>query len=70
MELSFLHQKNAFNSAFWWFAVKTGQIMLFPSSLNHSVEAKQGNNTRVSLSFNVFIKGNIGSDDRLNTLAL
>ena len=61
---------NAFNSAFWWFPVKTGQIMLFPSSLNHSVEAKQGNNTRVSLSFNVFIKGNIGSDDRLNTLAL
>ena len=45
---------NPFNSDFWWFAVKTGQIMLFPSSLHHSVAAKQGNNTRVSLSFNVF----------------
>tara|TARA_R110000822_G_scaffold50425_1_gene131601 strand:- start:76 stop:693 length:618 start_codon:yes stop_codon:yes gene_type:complete len=61
---------NNFNSAFWWFAVKTGQIILFPSALNHSVEAKKTNNTRVSLSFNVFIKGSIGSEDRLSTLTL
>ena len=61
---------NSFNADFWWFVVKTGQIMLFPSSLHHSVAAKQGNNIRVSLSFNVFIKGTIGSSDNLNSLTL
>jgi len=61
---------NRFNADSWWFAVKTGQIMLFPSSLTHAVEVKQGDNTRVSLSFNVFIKGTVGVEGHLNTLTL
>jgi uncharacterized protein (TIGR02466 family) len=61
---------NHFNAASWWFAVETGQVMLFPSSLTHAVEVKQGDNTRISLSFNVFIKGTVGAEGRLNTLTL
>ena len=44
------------NSESWWFPVKTGDVILFPSSLIHMVETKQGTNTRISLAFNVFIK--------------
>ena len=61
---------NLFNSGSWWFPVKTGDIFLFPSSLTHMVETKQGDNTRISLSFNVFIKGTVGSNFELTELIL
>ena len=61
---------NLWNSESWWFPVKTGDIILFPSSLTHMVETKQGDNTRISLAFNVFIKGMIGNNKGLNELKL
>jgi uncharacterized protein (TIGR02466 family) len=61
---------NIWNSQSWWFSVKTGDIILFPSSLTHMVETKQGDNTRISLAFNVFIKGTIGNNKNLTELVL
>ena len=61
---------NLWNSETWWFSVKTGDVILFPSSLTHSVETKQGNNTRISLAFNVFIKGTFGSNKGLTEIKL
>jgi uncharacterized protein (TIGR02466 family) len=61
---------NLWNSETWWFPVKTGDIIMFPSSLTHMVETKEGNNTRISLAFNVFIKGTIGSNKNLTELVL
>ena len=61
---------NIWNSESWWFSVKTGDIILFPSSLTHMVETKQGDNTRISLAFNVFIKGTIGRNKSLTELIL
>jgi uncharacterized protein (TIGR02466 family) len=61
---------NIWNSESWWFSVKTGDLILFPSSLTHSVETKQGNNTRISLAFNVFIKGVVGNNKSLTELKL
>ena len=61
---------NLWNSETWWFTVKTGDIILFPSSLTHMVENKEGTNTRISLSFNVFIKGTIGNNKKLTELIL
>ena len=61
---------NLYNSESWWFSVKTGDIILFPSSLTHMVENKEGTNTRISLAFNVFIKGNIGNNRNLTELVL
>jgi uncharacterized protein (TIGR02466 family) len=61
---------NLWNSDSWWFSVKTGYIILFPSSLPHMVETKQGDNTRISLAFNVFIKGTIGENEDLNELII
>jgi uncharacterized protein (TIGR02466 family) len=61
---------NLYNSESWWFSVKTGDVILFPSSLTHMVETKEGDNTRISLAFNVFIKGTIGSNKLLTELIL
>jgi uncharacterized protein (TIGR02466 family) len=61
---------NMWNSESWWFPVKTGDVILFPSSLTHMVETKQGDNTRISLAFNVFIKGTIGNNKNLTELVL
>jgi len=63
-------QATHINADSMWFSVKTGDIILFPSSLVHMVETKQGNNLRTSLSFNVFIKGDIGQEKYLDKLEL
>jgi uncharacterized protein (TIGR02466 family) len=61
---------NLWNSESWWFPVKTGDIVLFPSSLTHMVENKEGTNTRISLAFNTFIKGTVGVNASLTELIL
>lgn len=61
---------NVFNSEYWWFQLKTKDLIMFPSSLLHQVETKEGNNTRISLAFNVFIKGKIGKKYNLTELFL
>ena len=61
---------NIWNSETWWFSVKTGDIIMFPSSLTHMVESKQGDNTRISLAFNVFVKGTIGGKEKISELKL
>jgi uncharacterized protein (TIGR02466 family) len=61
---------NIWNSESWWFPVKTGDIILFPSSLTHMVETKEGDNTRISLAFNVFIKGTVGNNKNLTELII
>ena len=61
---------NLFNSESWWFTVKTGDIVLFPSSLTHMVETKDGDNVRTSLAFNVFVEGKIGDNKELTELIL
>ena len=61
---------NIWNSESWWFPVKTGDVIMFPSSLTHMVETKEGTNTRISLAFNVFIKGTFGNNKSLTELIL
>ena len=59
---------NFWNSKTWFFPVETGNLFMFPSSTTHQVETKKGNNTRISLAFNTFYKGTIGSDSLLTEL--
>lgn len=61
---------NIFNSKNWFFPVKTGELILFPSDTKHYVENKKGENTRISLSFNTFIKGKLGKENDLTKLIL
>ena len=59
---------NWWNSDSWWFEVKTGAIIIFPSHLTHMVEQTQSEDTRISLAFNTFVKGTIGSNFELTEL--
>ncbi len=61
---------NIWNSETWWFALETGQLVMFPSSTTHQVETKQGDNIRISLAFNTFYKGTVGSNKDLTELIL
>lgn len=61
---------NVWNSENWWFSVETGFVILFPSSLTHMVETKEGTDTRISLAFNVFLKGELGDNRKLCKLKL
>jgi uncharacterized protein (TIGR02466 family) len=61
---------NIHNSDSWWFAVKTGRLVIFPSSLTHMVEQTINVDTRVSLAFNVFASGYIGDEESLTALHL
>ena len=65
-----LKRNNLWNSSAYWLPVETGNLILFPSSLAHRVNNKQGNNERISLSFNTFIKGTLGSVGRLTALKI
>lgn len=59
---------NRWNSESWWLPVKTGQIVLFPSSLTHMVESIGGEEERVSLAFNTFLTGKVGDEKILTEL--
>ena len=61
---------NVWNSESWWFEVGTGDLILFPSSLTHMVETVQGEQTRISLSFNTFPVGVVGEEMDLTGLKL
>ena len=61
---------NMFNSESYKLMVKEHNLVLFPSRLRHFVEIKKEKNLRVSLSFNVFIKGEIGVGHNLTQLTL
>ena len=65
-----INEYNIWNSDTWWFPLETGKLIMFPSSTIHQVDTKQGNNTRISLAFNTFYKGVIGSNYGLTELIL
>jgi uncharacterized protein (TIGR02466 family) len=58
-------QYNIFNSYYWKIPVEDYKLILFPSNLKHSVSIKKENNLRISLAFNVLIKGEIGDKKSL-----
>jgi uncharacterized protein (TIGR02466 family) len=67
------NELNEYNSTSWFFNVGVGDLILFPSNLNHYVDAVRESsvrNERISLSFNTFLRGTIGSEIFLNELKL
>jgi len=59
---------NLWNSESWWFEAGTGKLVLFPSSLTHMVPNTESEQTRISLSFNTFPIGYVGTDEELTGL--
>jgi len=64
------NQYDMFNSKSWKIQVKENLLLIFPSTLVHSVPNVVHDNLRVSMSFNTFIKGEIGDSIGLNHLVL
>jgi uncharacterized protein (TIGR02466 family) len=60
---------NPYNSESWWFEVNEGDVILFPSNLIHMVQTVDGEE-RISIAFNTFLKGTIGSADELTELEI
>lgn len=61
---------NITNSNIWTVPVKNNDIIFFPSTLLHEVSPNNSDKNRISLSFNVFVKGNLGTTITLNELNL
>jgi uncharacterized protein (TIGR02466 family) len=62
-------EKGIFSTQTWSFGVNKNHLLLFPSTLEHGVDERPpSNNTRLSLSFNTWFKGEIGSVDIISVL--
>jgi uncharacterized protein (TIGR02466 family) len=70
--LKFEHKEyNVWNSTNWFFPVNNNELLLFPSWLNHQVESNEKATTdRISISFNTFVRGTLGSRNGLTELVL
>lgn len=53
-------EHNIYNSVKRFIDVKTGDLVLFPSELEHQVEVTSSNSDRISVAFNTFVKGDLG----------
>jgi uncharacterized protein (TIGR02466 family) len=58
------------NSGIYHLNVFSGDLVIFPSTLNHYVEKTISSKSRISLSFNTFIRGTIGNTNHLTQLHL
>lgn len=56
------------NAESWTYPIKSNDIIIFPSQVTHSVKTKKGNNLRISLAFNSFIKGKLGTEHKVDLL--
>ncbi len=56
------------NSESFMLPCKAGELILFPSSLKHSVPINQGEEDRISVSFNTFSIDTLGSEQALTHL--
>ena len=62
---------NSWNSTNWFFTVNNNELVLFPSWLCHRVRVNEKATTDIiSLSFNTFIKGTLGTERNLTELIL
>ena len=61
-------KKTKYNSQEIEIPVETGMLLIFPSTLWHGVKPKNDNSIRVSLAFNVFVKGTLGKNEYLDEL--
>ena len=59
---------NQVNSETFLLPMVDGELVLFPSTLRHSVPFNKGNETRYSMSFNTFCIDELGSRDSLTHL--
>ncbi len=66
-----LREQETYHNAYRYFIpVSIGDILLFPSDLDHGVREVVDDIERVSLSFNTFFDGELGRDEFANALKI
>jgi uncharacterized protein (TIGR02466 family) len=65
-----VEKHNNFNSATYLLPAENGELLLFPSTLTHSVLDNKSDEDRISIAFNTFTKGSLGSIDSLTYLPI
>ena len=65
-----IREYNIFNSTSWSIPAKQNKLVLFPPYLLHGVDNREEDNIRISLAFNVFIRGLIGCETSITKLEL
>jgi len=64
-------EHNLWNSSLWFYPSKNNGLILWPSWLDHAIRQNLNATTdRISLAFNVFVKGKIGVQGTMNELVL
>ena len=58
---------NIFNSTMFFYPAKVNRMILFPSWLEHYVPQNDTKFSRVSIAFNVMLKGQVGRPDNFQT---
>ncbi len=66
-----MQKSNDYNCSTYYFNAREGMLLLFPSTLTHLVPTLPENSKpRISLSFNTYFKGRLGSLERMTALYL
>jgi uncharacterized protein (TIGR02466 family) len=63
-------EETLYNCLSWCIPVRTGDLLIFDSSLGHSVPKTASDKTRISIAFNTFLRGTIGTKDSKARLIL
>jgi uncharacterized protein (TIGR02466 family) len=61
---------NIWNSSTWGLPVKDNSIVIFPSTTYHSVDPNTSDQSRISIAFNVFLRGTFGNEKEANYLVI
>ena len=60
-----IEESNLYNSRSWSVDPEVGSMLVFPSNVEHLVEEYLGEEPRITMSFNTFIRGDINKDPLL-----
>ena len=55
------------NSTMYYYPAKVNRMVLFPSWLQHYVPKNNSNNNRISIAFNVMLRGQVGRPDNFQS---
>lgn len=56
---------NDYNAEYYPIMVEEGLLVLFPSNTEHMVPTAERDDQRISIAFNVFVKGPVGNEDNM-----
>ena len=65
-----IEEYNAYNCSIFKLPLKMGELIIFPSNLQHSVPINNSDEERISLSFNTWAKGSMGDIEALTYLPI